>query len=151
MSFKRYVFIDHLRGFIFALMAFDHALHAYASRWAPFWFFRDFDRRDIFDALYLFDQSIIMPMLFFIFGMFVLPALERNGLAGYCKKRLIKLAIPFVIGVLCIVPLLTYPKFHEYVDPNPGYGSTGAKFSSVVNFRLDRFGCCMPSCCSPSF
>jgi glucan biosynthesis protein C len=118
---KRYVFIDHLRGFIFALMAFDHALHAYAYRWGPFWFFRDYDRTDFFDALYLFDQSIIMPMLFFIVGMFVLPALERNGFWGYYKKRVIKLGIPFVIGVPVIVPLLSYPKFHEYTDPGPTY------------------------------
>lgn len=121
MSYKRYIFIDHLRGFVFALMAFDHALHAYASHWAPFWFFRDFDRTDTFDALYLFDQSIIMPMLFFIIGMFVLPSFERNGFIGYYKKRLIKLGIPFIIGVIFIVPLLTFPKFHEYVDPNPTY------------------------------
>jgi hypothetical protein len=102
-------------------MAFDHSLHAYAGTWAPFWFFRDFDRSPFLDALYLFDQSIIMPMLFFIFGMFVIPALQRNGFVKYYKQRLIKLGIPFLIGVPCVVPLLTYPKFHEYTDPNPSY------------------------------
>lgn len=120
-------------------MAFDHSLHAYATRWAPFWFFRDFDRRDIFDALYLFDQSIIMPMLFFIIGMFVVPAFERNGLWGYYKKRLIKLAIPFIVGVPLIVPLLTFPKFHEYVDPNPTYWEYWTQIFFSERFQAGPF------------
>jgi len=114
---RRFHFIDHLRGFMFLLMAIDHALHAYAFYWGPFWFFRDSDRSMVFDALYLQNQSILMPMLFFIFGMFVLPSLQRRGIWGYLKERSIRLGIPYIIGVPLIMPILTYPKYEHFTAP----------------------------------
>jgi glucan biosynthesis protein C len=113
---QRLHFIDHLRGFMFIIMAVDHALHAYAFYWGRFWFFKDYDRSIVFDAFYLHDQSIIMPMLFFIMGMFVIPSLYRRGLLGYLKERFIKLGIPFLVGIPFIVPLLSYPRYEHYQD-----------------------------------
>jgi hypothetical protein len=51
---------------MFLLMAFDHTLHAYAQNWGRFWFIQDFERSSVWDAFYLFDQSIIMPMVFLL-------------------------------------------------------------------------------------
>lgn len=118
---KRYVFLDHLRGWTFALMAFDHALHAYAQEFGQFWFFRDYERLSFFDGFYLFNQSMIMPLLFFISGMFVVPHLMRLGFPEYLRRRLIKLGIPWLLGIPLIVPLLSYPKYHQYVNSVPSY------------------------------
>ncbi|MEN8236290.1 MAG: acyltransferase family protein [Pseudomonadota bacterium] len=118
---QRLHFIDHLRAFMFLLMAFDHSLHAYAYYWGRFWFFRDHDRSIGFDVLYLQNQSIIMPMLFFIFGMFVLPSLARRGAWGYVKERFIRLGIPYIIGIPLMIPLLSYPKYHDFVNSDVGY------------------------------
>ncbi len=118
---QRYLFIDYLRGFIFALMAVDHALHAYAQNWGQFWFIADHDRSEIWDAFYLFDQSIIMPILFFITGLWVIPSLKRHGFQKYLSRRLVKLAIPFVVCIPLIVPLLTYPRYILTIDPTIGY------------------------------
>lgn len=118
---QRLHYIDHLRGFMFIVMAIDHSLHAYADTWKRFWFFRDEKGSVIFDALYLHNQSIIMPMLFFIFGMFVLTSLKHRGFLGYWKERLLRLGIPYVIGVPLVVPLLAYPKYVTYEDPGIGY------------------------------
>lgn len=117
LSSNRIPFIDHLRGFIFAYMAFDHALHAYAQNCGKFWFFYDLRRSLVWDAFYLFNQSIIMPMLFFIFGLFVLSSFERRGWGGYMRRRGFKLGIPFIFGVIVFVPLLMYPRFVAYEDP----------------------------------
>lgn len=114
---NRIPFIDHLRGFMFAYMAFDHALHAYALNWGRFWFFSDLQRSPVWDAFYVFNQSIIMPMLFFIFGMFVLSSFERRGWGGYLRARALKLGVPFVFGITVFVPLLMYPRFVAYEDP----------------------------------
>lgn len=118
---QRYIFIDYLRGFIFALMAIDHSLHAYAQNWGQFWFIQDHDRSEIWDAFYLFDQSIIMPMLFFITGLWVLPSLTKHGFQAYFQRRLIKLGIPFIFCIPFIVPLLTYPRYTLTVDSNISY------------------------------
>lgn len=117
----RIAFIDHMRAFLFLLMAFDHALHAYAQNWAPFWFFRDYERSLILDGVYLFNQAIIMPGLFFTFGFYVQEHYKNWGRAAFWQDRFTRFGVPFLLGVPLIVPLLGYPKFHEYVDPNPNF------------------------------
>lgn len=121
MTPKRYLFLDYLLGFAFLLMAFDHALHAYASNFGKFWFIRDYDRSVFFDALYLFNQSIIIPLVFFASGSYVVKEWNISGTQTYLKNRLLKYGIPFILGVPLIVPLLTYPKYLEFVDSSISY------------------------------
>ncbi len=118
---ERVPFIDNMRGFIFLLMAVDHSLHAYAANWGRYWFYRDYDRSYIFDALYLFNQAAIMPVLFFTFGAYVLPKLTTLGWKGFWQDRFVKHILPFMVGIPLVVPLLSYPKFHEYENPAPTY------------------------------
>lgn len=121
MTSKRYLYIDYLLGFAFLLMAFDHALHAYASNFGKFWFIRDYDRSVFFDALYLFNQSIIMPLVFFASGAYVIQDWKALGTPAFLKNRLLKYGVPFAVGIPLIVPILTYPKYLEFVDPNIGF------------------------------
>ena len=114
---QRLHYIDHLRGFMFIIMALDHSLHAYAQKFGRFWFFYDVDRSEVFDMFYVFDQSIIMPMIFFTIGMFVFSSIKRRGLLNFAKERLIRIGIPFVVGVPFIVPILSYPKFEHNEMP----------------------------------
>ena len=107
----RLIFIDNLRALTFLLLVFDHTIHAYALDFAQYHFFKDYDRSVVCDVFYLFDNSIIMPMLFFIFGLCVFPALRQKGTWAYIKERILKLGVPYVVGIPCIVPLLVYPKY----------------------------------------
>jgi glucan biosynthesis protein C len=118
---NRAYFIDHLRGFMFALMAFDHSLHAYAQNWGRFWFIQDFERSFIVDCFYLFNQSAIMPMIFFISGLNVLPSLHRRGFKDYLHHRFIKLGLPFTFCIPFIVPLMTFPRYQLTIDPSIDY------------------------------
>lgn len=118
MILKREIFVDHLRGFIFALMAFDHVIHAYAQNWGRFWFIQDFDRNTFWDMIYLFDQSIIMPLLFFLVGLNVLPSFKRHRLKTYTQHRLVKLGIPFLVCIPLVVPFLSFPRYQLTIDPS---------------------------------
>ena len=118
---QRLHYIDHLRGFMFILMAIDHALHAYAEKWGFFWFFWDEKRTPIFDAFYVHNQAIIMPMLFFIFGMFVLPSLKHRGFFSYVKERFFRLGLIYIFGITFLVPLLSYPKYEQHEEPGISY------------------------------
>jgi glucan biosynthesis protein C len=118
---ERLAFIDHLRAFTFALLAFDHTMHAYALNFGRFHFFKDFDRTIIGDICYLHNNSVIMPMLFFIFGMFVLPAYHQKGGWTYFKERFLKLGIPYLIGIPFVVPLLVFPRYLFNENPASGY------------------------------
>ena len=48
---QRQNYIDHLRGFMFILMAIDHSLHAYSEKFGRFWFFSDNVRSNAVDCL----------------------------------------------------------------------------------------------------
>jgi hypothetical protein len=116
--------VHALCGFMFLFMAFDHALHAYAQEWGRFWFFQDPGQRSlILDGFYMFDQAIIIPMIFFCVGMGVLPLMQQRSVGGFLKNRLLVLGVPFALGVPFIVPLLTYPRFVTLDDPNISVGT----------------------------
>ncbi len=121
MNNQRVIFIDYLRAFAFTLLILDHTIHAYAETWGQFWFFKDLTRTWVCDVLYLHNNSIIMPLLFMCVGMWVLPASVLKGVGGYLKDRLVRLGIPFVFGIPLIVPLLSYPRYHFYIDPTASY------------------------------
>ncbi|MCP4923559.1 MAG: acyltransferase, partial [bacterium] len=103
--------LDHLRGLTFLLLAVDHSFHAYGDFWGKTWFIKDEVRHWFPDIIHMFGNSVVMPMLFFIFGMWVIPALNRHGVVEYSKKRIIKLGIPYVLGITFLVPLLVYPRY----------------------------------------
>lgn len=48
-----------------------------------------------------------LPLFFLVAGFFAALLLDSRGLTGLLRNRAIRIGIPFVIGVLIIVPLLT--------------------------------------------
>jgi hypothetical protein len=106
----RIYFIDYLRGFMVLLVVLDHSMHAYSHRYANFWFFPDIDRSTFIDVLHLHNDAIMMPFLFFLAGMFVLPSLKRRGYLSFAKERFLRLVIPFVFGIFFIAPFMIHHK-----------------------------------------
>ena len=121
MPSHRVFFIDYLRSFLVCLVVLDHAMHAYCYNFGFAWFLPDFDRSVIFDALHLHNDSFMMPSLFFLAGLFILPSLQRRGYVDFIKERIVRLGIPFVLGVILITPLLTYPRYIIFQNPNIDY------------------------------
>ncbi len=115
---QRVFFIDYLRAFLVCLVVLDHAMHAYCFHYGFAWFLPDFDRSVFFDVLHMHNDSFMMPSLFFLAGLFVIPSLQRRGYLDFIKERALRLGIPFVLGVIFICPLLTYPKYLLFKDPN---------------------------------
>ncbi len=108
---------DYLRAFVIILVLFHHAVLAYTM----FAFF-DFEnpiassnpvvneQRWIgFDLIIALNETYLMPLLFFISGIFVWQSLTRKGAWKYFGDRLKRLGLPFVIGVLFLIPLAYYP------------------------------------------
>jgi hypothetical protein len=61
---------------------------------------------DIFED---FNDIFFMSLMFFISGIFVLPALKRKGSRAFLRDRFFRLFIPFIIGVTLLMPLAYYP------------------------------------------
>jgi len=113
----RKVEFDYLRSFAVILVLFHHAIIAYTTS-----AFINFDNPIAtfspivneqrwlgFDLVVAFNETFFMPLLFFISGIFVLQSLTRKGARKYIEGRLIRLGIPFVIGVFFLVPIAYYP------------------------------------------
>jgi len=66
-----------------------------------------------FDVIVLLNDTFFMPLLFFVSGLFVWQSLARKGAARFLLGRLTRLGIPFVIGVVVLIPVALYPTMLE--------------------------------------
>jgi surface polysaccharide O-acyltransferase-like enzyme len=130
---ERKVEIDYLRTFVITLVLFVHASLAYTTsafidsnnpiassnpvvnvqRWIGF------------DLIVAFNETFSMSLLFFVSGLFVWQSLSRKGPCKYFGDRLKRLGLPFVIGVLFLIPLAYYPAQLEVgliTGKNTSYG-----------------------------
>jgi len=113
----RKVEFDYLRVFVITLVLFHHAVLAYTTSAsmnlenpiATTTPIAD-DRRWIgFDLIVAFNETFFMPLLFFVSGIFAWQSLARMGARKYFAGRLKRLGLPFLIGVLLLIPLAYYP------------------------------------------
>jgi surface polysaccharide O-acyltransferase-like enzyme len=130
----RKVEFDYLRAFAITLVLFVHAALAYTTsafinsenpiassnpvvneqRWIGF------------DLIVALNETFFMPLLFFVSGIFVWQSLARKGAWKYFGDRLKRLGLPFVIGVLFLIPLAYYPAQLEVgliTGVNSSYGA----------------------------
>lgn len=131
---ERRIEFDYLRAFVVALVLFHHSIIGYTI--SAFINFENpiatsspvvNEQRWIgFDLMVAFNETFIMPLLFLISGMFVLQSLERKGARKYLGGRLKRLGLPFVIGVMFLIPLAYYPALLEVemiTGMNTSYGA----------------------------
>lgn len=115
--FGRKVEFDYLRAFAVVLVLCQHAILAYTK-----YAFINFEnplansnpvvneqRWLGFDLIVAFNETFLMALLFFISGMFVWQSLARKGARKFLRDRLIRLGLPFIIGVVFLIPLAYYP------------------------------------------
>lgn len=114
--------MDHMRGFVIALVVLQHAVQGYAQQWGGrLWFIDLPDRSSFFDIMFMWTDSFIMQALFFLAGIFVLPSLNRRGWLSFTQEKITRLAIPMLIGIAFLVPPLRYLKYEAMEEPGIGY------------------------------
>lgn len=70
------------------------------------------------DLFCAFQYMYLMHLMFFLSGLFVYPSLARKGPVRFAYDRLGRLGVPFVVGVLWLMPLAYYPVYRlTAVDP----------------------------------
>jgi surface polysaccharide O-acyltransferase-like enzyme len=64
-----------------------------------------------FDLYCAFQYVFLMPLMFFLSGLFVWPSLKRHGPPGFLHARLVRLGLPFILVVYLLMPVAHYPVY----------------------------------------
>lgn len=101
-------YLDNLRAFAIILVIVLHAAITYVADPPSWWYVIDADRSVVFTWLVLLVDVPIMQILFFVAGYFAVRSLQRPGPHGFIREKVVRLAIPWVLGVVFLAPLETY-------------------------------------------
>lgn len=114
----------NLRGVLILLILAFHCVSAYiVSQPAHAFFFNDApykwrafpiiddDRWLGFDLFCAFQFLYLMQLMFFLSGLFVWPSLQRKGAAGFLRHRVVRLGVPFLLGVYLLMPIAYDPVY----------------------------------------
>ena len=72
-----------------------------------------------FDLFCAFTYSYLMQLMFFLSGLFVWPSLSRKGGRKFLYDRVLRLGVPFAIGISLLMPVALYPVYRvTAVDPS---------------------------------
>lgn len=72
-----------------------------------------------FDIYAAFQYVSLMPVMFFLSGVFVWPSLKRKGSGRFLYDRLLRIGLPFVLGVYALMPFAYYPVYRlTAIDPS---------------------------------
>lgn len=118
---ERNVAFDYLRSFGVLLVLLHHTVLAYVTfgflnpsdPMATFSPVVDAAKWAGFDRIALVNDTFFMPLLFLVSGLFVWQSLQRRGAVRFVLGRLKRLGIPFLIGVLVLIPVAYYPTVLE--------------------------------------
>src|SRR5262245_10613947 len=121
--------LDNLRGFIILMVLAFHSFMAYMASLplspSPFdappydWQAHpiiDNKRWLGFDLFGAFQFLHLMQLMFFLSGLFVWPSLVRKGTTPFLRDRLLRLGVPFVVGVFLLMPLAYFPVYRLRSD-----------------------------------
>jgi glucans biosynthesis protein C len=64
-----------------------------------------------FDLFCAWQDVFLMSLMFLLSGLFVWPSLQRKRSWGFVRDRLRRLGLPFVFGVLVLIPIAAYPAY----------------------------------------
>ena len=104
-------YLDNLRAFAIVLVIVLHAAITYMADPPSWWYVIDPDRSAVFTWLVLAVDVPIMQVLFFVAGYFAVRSLQRRGPREFIGEKVVRLAIPWILGVVLLAPLATYMNY----------------------------------------
>ena len=120
-STRHLIFVDNIRIALICLVIITHLAVTYGAFGS--WFYTEVEgfspETALLTLIAALSQSFMMGFFFLIAAYFIPPSFDRKGPGRFVHDRLVRLAIPLVVWVLLIGPLLRY-----YVEMKTG-GFTG--------------------------
>lgn len=104
---------DALRTMAMWLGVLLHSLIVYKSQPEPNWPQDKAVNLQFLDWVYHFIHIFRMPLFFLVAGYFARMVIIKSGVRYFTKQRAIRILLPFLAGVIIIVPITLLP-FHFY-------------------------------------
>ncbi len=99
----RYHYMDNMRALAMLLGIFFHAALAYSPMMKNLWPAADPMSSSVLDVVAWFTHTFRMPLFFIIAGFFAIMLIEKRGVKGFVKNRLLRIGIPFLLFLpLCL-------------------------------------------------
>ncbi len=114
---KRIYFMDSLRAITIFLVIVLHASLAFVTPPFPGFVHDPRPNNLFYFIVFTLEGHVMMSVMFFVAGFFMLKSLYKKGPAGFIKGKLLRLGIPFIAGSLILAPLLGLTSY--YSDHNP--------------------------------
>jgi hypothetical protein len=83
-----------------------------------------------FDLYCAWADTLVMPLMYFVSGLFALSSLKRKGAARFLGDRILRLGLPFLFSALLLMPLAIYPVFHG-LNPQGGLADYLASYRGL--------------------
>lgn len=109
-SVTRMPWLDNVRVWLTVLVLAHHAALTYSD--LPIWPYWEQPRDGsalALDALVATNQAWFMGLFFLISGFFVPGGVDRHGVAGFVRGRLLRLGVPFLLFLVLLSPIYRYP------------------------------------------
>ncbi|HLJ45594.1 MAG TPA: acyltransferase family protein [Bryobacteraceae bacterium] len=74
-----------------------------------------------------FNDVFFMSLMFFLSGLFVWPSIRKRGPLPFLRDRLLRLGLPFLVGVTLLMPIAYYASWRS-VGGAPGYLQFWSRF-----------------------
>src|SRR6202042_3678692 len=103
VSGARNMSFDRARSCIIVMVLMHHSVipYTYYGHTDQQWFLP-------FDGFVTFNDSYFMAAMFLLSGLFVWPSLKRKGVGDFLRGRLLRLALPFAVGAVILMPIAYY-------------------------------------------
>ncbi|QVL35421.1 acyltransferase family protein [Aminirod propionatiphilus] len=115
----RIAFFDAYRTFLVFAVVSLHAAMVYMAHVPAWWYVIDPERSLFFLAWVLVTDTFPMPALFFVSGYFAPLSLERRGRSAFLKDKLLRIGLPWGVGVLLFAPLFARATWKSLGLPLP--------------------------------
>jgi hypothetical protein len=125
----RDVAFDYLKATVILMVVAHHSCLAYTTfaHFDPAHYLTgstapvvDTSRWGFFDYAENFNDVFFMSLMFFVSGLFICPSLRRSGALAFVRGRLMRLGIPFLVGVPLLMPAAYYASW-QLTGHNVGY------------------------------
>ena len=117
----RMYFLDHLRSFIIILVLAYHGALAYMVRGPQWYYVVDTQNSVLFNVIVTISDVFVMPTLFFLAGFFGVRSLLRTGQVAFWRSKVVRIVIPYFMGILFLAPAVNYIYFLSRFDTPPAY------------------------------